>query len=481
VAPAEDRVDKALASGLVRRVRSGLGGSHTVVTYPPLAALEPVARAQDVERELAPAANLNLYFHLPYCEHVCAFCHYAKTFSAIDAVGDEMHSYLGAMDREIERRRSLIARSTVRSVYVGGGTPTVLSTEALSRLLGTINGLVTGEPPRMCVEVSPQTIMAAGGPEKLALMRGAGVDRISIGVQTFSDRLLKRHRGHDQTAVIGACGRILSAGFKVNIDLIQDLPGQRWVDLELDCHWVEQLRPDQVTWYILRPERGSAWYKPLKDQRLSGMPSDSTSAKWRLRLLDRMERAGYRNESGGRFLAGTFSDHYKQVRSGLDQNLLGIGLSSYSHGWGWFFRNVHLTSTRAGVRAYVGRCDRGESPIEAGLPLAAERGAAERLRALRTHLPHSLIAEAGDEAEGLVRLLEAFAREGLVSWSPAGWSLSRLGLAFEEEILSLFFSPKIRRTLARRRAYWAAETEPLAALLGLSEHQAMEEMVHVAA
>lgn len=470
------QIEHALSSGLIRRARHGLGGSHTVVTYPPLAALNPISDTGAIEAALRPSANLNLYFHLPYCEHVCAFCHYAKSYSPIGSSSEDMRVYLGALEAEIERRRGSVNRSIVDSIYIGGGTPTVLSTRDLGRLLDTIGQLVPGRRGKFCIEVSPQTVAGPEGLEKLALIRDAGVDRISIGVQTFSDRLLRRHRGHGQADVLSACDRVLGTGAQVNIDLLQDLPGQSWRDLTMDCRTVERLAPDQVTWYVLRSERGSSWYKQIRDGRLEDLPTDAESATRRLCIFDIMETAGYRIESGGRFMRGIARDHYKHVRSGIEQALLGFGLSSYSHGWGWFFRNVHLQSSRAGARAYVARQVRGESPIETGMPISpAEQAAAGRLRALRTLLPHGQLTTAGDEGLRLIRLLRALEAEGLVACEPTGWTLSHLGRAFEEEILSLFYSPAVRRSLAARGAYWAADALPLAALLGLSDPLAPQE------
>src|SRR5205085_2706871 len=136
----------------ISRLRSGLGGSHTVVTYPPLDALEPVSY-RDILKKVAPVANLNLYLHIAFCEFLCPFCHYDTEHSKIGAEESEgIRSYLHALQMELWNWKYLIEGSTLSSLYVGGGTPTAVSTERLLALLDGVYSILRAREFTACVE-----------------------------------------------------------------------------------------------------------------------------------------------------------------------------------------------------------------------------------------------------------------------------------------------------------------------------------------
>lgn len=444
---------------MIPRARSGLGGSHTVVTSIPLDALRPLTDPKAVTLALHPVNDLHLYFHIAFCEHVCGFCHYAKSHAGISDEGSETRAYMRALMAEVELRRPLIEASQVRSIYVGGGTPTVLPPRTLSDFLGMIGHFRKGKTEPFCVEASPLTLAAPDGREKLQVLKEAGVNRISIGVQSFSRHLLQKHRGHGPEILDEVFARLAESGVEVNVDMMQDLPEQTAEDLDIDLEWIDKLRPSQVTWYVLRFDRGSSWNKLRQTRGLPGVPAGRASVIRRMRLFNGMGNLGYNAQAGGRFLRDAVGqDTFKTVRNGLDSSLLGLGVSSYSHGWGRAFRNLHEVSSRAAVRAYVGRMDRGEDPIDTGHILSeADRVASRRLVAIRTRLPQALVGGADAESGRIRRLLGQLAEADLVSRQGDDWRLTCVGRALEEEIASLFFAPEVRQTLADAGQYWPAD------------------------
>jgi coproporphyrinogen III oxidase-like Fe-S oxidoreductase len=120
---------RLLSSGIVTRVREGLGGSHTVVTYPPLDALAPVDTSELLQH-ICAAPRVNFYAHVAFCEHICPFCHYAKTYSPIGGESELVRTYLDALFAEIDLWTEPLAGSSTASVYIGGGTPTALPRNA---------------------------------------------------------------------------------------------------------------------------------------------------------------------------------------------------------------------------------------------------------------------------------------------------------------------------------------------------------------
>ncbi len=451
----EPRIRNVLRAGPLRRVREGLGGSHTVVTYPPLDALRA---ATHLPAEIVPIPEpLNLYFHVAFCEHICPFCHYAKTLAYVDEDSDQVVTYMEALQKEIALRKSELGSPEIESIYVGGGTPTSLSMRLLEQLLRGISDFGSSRVKQFCVETSPITAASSKGREKLQMLREGGVNRFSIGIQTFDDAILRATRGHDQLTAVRAVEHLLKTGAEVNIDLIQDLPHQTWDSIEQDLAKVATFRPQQITWYLLRFHDEASWHKAFRNQRLDGLPDDTESALRRIRIVQRMQDLGYERRPGGRFLLSTETrDHYKEVRGGTEKPLLGFGVSAYSHGWGWFFRNLTAKSTKAAVANYVERMRKGASPVAYAFELTdAERAAGRLVSSVRGEIDLNwLDAESPDAGRYLETIDHLLDQEILVRSSDGAITLSEIGLAFEEEVASLFYSSEVIDRLAERGAYW---------------------------
>jgi oxygen-independent coproporphyrinogen-3 oxidase len=455
------QIKELLRHGLLRRVREGIGGSHTVVTYPPLDAIDNIDRSQV---EIQPLfVGLNLYFHVAFCEYICPFCAYAKTYSDIGRETDHVTQYIDAVIREISWRKSELGHSSIESIYIGGGTPTSLSLRLLEKLVNNVLSISTDRKPNFCVETSPLTVATADGKEKLRLLRDFGVNRFSLGVQTFNEASLKLTRGHDRSTLLRAIEHLKQSGCRLNIDLIQDLPHQTRADIELDLHYIEQYRPEQVTWYLLRFHDEASWHKPYARGDLYGIPEDSESALRRLEIIGRMEDMGYHRRPGGRFmLSSRMHDLYKEVRGGTDKALLGFGVSAYSHGWGWFFRNTTAKSGKSGINEYVRRINAGVSPIASVFELTQEERTAGRLvSSVRDFIEPAWLQENDAATQSAVTVVHKLLDHGALTKDPEGRiMLSPIGVAFEEEVASLFYSPAVRARLSERGSYWAADCHP---------------------
>jgi oxygen-independent coproporphyrinogen III oxidase len=445
-----------LRSGVVDRARTGLGGSHTVVTYPPLDSLEPIDSAE-VLKSVRPVAGADLYLHIPFCEFICHFCHYDTEFQQLGASpSDRNLRYMDALARDIDGWSRRLDGSTIRSLYIGGGTPTAATTEQLLMLLETATRLPKTPGFRACIETSPLTATAPDGRAKLEALVAAGINRVSIGVQSFAEPLLRQSRGHGAREALEAVRLVTGIVGESNIDLIQDLPGQTDAMVLEDVARIAEVRPAEVSWYILRLQNGSAWHKQYSKDGLDLAPARD-SLRRRLALREAMRRIGYHPAPGGRFMRDEkFRDHYKSVRMGLDSTLVGIGLSSYSHGWGWAFRNVHSMG-RGGMAEYVRRVhDCGDS-IDTALAIDATEAAASALVAgIRSG---ARLAEAGPQSAAYLadaRLtLERLSALGLVRCQDeATWRLTELGELFEEEVCSFFYSDLVRDRVMQRSGWW---------------------------
>lgn len=446
---------RLLDSGLISRVRTDLGGSHTVVTYPPLDALDPIDGAE-IADVVTPVDRINLYVHIAFCEVLCPFCHYDTAFSNISADESEsVRSYLSALGTEISRWKGLIEGSTAGSVYIGGGTPTAISTGRLLSILGQLDDIPKAPGFSCCVETSPLTTVAPDGKEKLAALINAGVDRLSIGIQTFNSQLLRRSRGYSTQVATEALHILASLIDNVNIDMIQDLPDQTEEHVLDDLDSIESAGPAQVTWYILRLRPEAAWFSRYNRSALE-ISGPIESVRKRMLIREGMERMGYISRPGGRFVRkDTIRDQFKDIRASLGSTLLGMGVSAYSHGWGAFFRNTFSRANINGIQSYVERVRAGALPIETGCWIDdVERAAGSLVFGIRTgvRLPEPTIANQQYVARA-ARLLARLEDSGLVAADAEGrYAITRLGSIFEEEICSLFYSPEVERRLANSAA-----------------------------
>ncbi|MBN3815932.1 radical SAM protein [Paraburkholderia sp. Se-20369] len=457
------------AAGLSIR-RSVLGGTHSVAVYPPIDSLTPV-ESRSVLSAIGFGGDTSLYVHIPFCETRCTFCHYtvqhyAGKGKASQTGEHDVARYLDALRRELARWGARLAQSgtALSSIYIGGGTPLVLDEETLRDLVRAIVECFDILPgAEVCIEGSPLTITAPGGEDKLRFLKEQGFTRLSFGVQSFDDAVLKyAGRGYKRDVPIRAA-QIASGIFdNWNLDLIQGLykgsPEETWLNLQT----IAELQPAHLTWYhgrfADRPQ--GDWYQ--SDDRHGEFEDEPATLLGRMLIWRGMEALGYHQCDGNRFVrAHHYTDPFKKVRTSASRDLLGVGVASYSHvgaspaGYdcrGYAFRN----DTQ--VRAYADRVLSGAIPIATGRAIDNEEllamsyatglrnGRVEDavLQAIDVGKPQ-LSAHYRELAGRLVGLgiLEPYAdgegREGL--------RLTRLGRLFEDETLALFFSPSVTRTL----------------------------------
>lgn len=160
-----------------------------------------------------------LYFHIPFCRRICAYCDFYKSVGL-----GRMEELVAAMHRELEARREYLGGEAVRTRYFGGGTPSLCSPEAIAGLLehaGKLFDCATAEETTL--EANPDDLT----PRYLAALRRAGVDRLSIGIQSFDDACLKlMNRRHNATQAVQAVRDAQGEGFEnITIDLIFGVPG----------------------------------------------------------------------------------------------------------------------------------------------------------------------------------------------------------------------------------------------------------------
>lgn len=263
----------------------------------------------------------SLYVHVPFCIRKCDYC----AFYSVPLQRNEVEWYLKSLDTEIDLRRQEV-QGEISTLFVGGGTPTALREEELSVLLDTLNkNFLFAEAAEKTMEANPGTLNSA----KLHVLQKQGINRISLGVQSFSDPLLKQiGRIHSSKDIGESVRRIRKSGFKnLNLDLMFGLPGQNLKNWQTTLQEVLRIQPEHLSVYGLMLEEGT----PLaeNENRLVDLPDDDAQAEMYEVGREILGRAGYLHyETSNYALPGYECQHNLGYWQGIDY--LGIGPAAVS-------------------------------------------------------------------------------------------------------------------------------------------------------
>ncbi|MDO9402748.1 MAG: radical SAM family heme chaperone HemW [Polaromonas sp.] len=206
--------------------------------------------------QLAALPPLSLYVHLPWCIKKCPYC----DFNSHEASGEmPEQAYIDAVIADLEASLPLVWGRSVHSIFIGGGTPSLFSPQAIDRLLGDIRARLRLEPDcEITLEANPGTFEK----DRFMAFRSAGVTRLSIGVQSFDDHHLKAlGRVHDRTQAIAAVEEAAQAFDTFNLDIMYALPGQTIGNLEQDMRQALSLSPPHISIYHLTIEPNTYFAK----------------------------------------------------------------------------------------------------------------------------------------------------------------------------------------------------------------------------
>ncbi len=199
--------------------------------------------------------SVGVYAHVPFCERVCPYCDFAVVAARRLSPGQET-GYVDALLSELERRAEAFAGRQLASLYLGGGTPSLLRPASVARIIRAVQQTFDAAGPvELTLEANPGSLERQRLPE----FRAAGVNRISMGVQSFDDTTLKRlGRAHRATEARLALEAAREAGFdEISLDLILAAPGQAFEAFERDLEEAVGFAPEHVSLYELSIEPGT--------------------------------------------------------------------------------------------------------------------------------------------------------------------------------------------------------------------------------
>jgi oxygen-independent coproporphyrinogen-3 oxidase len=289
----------------------------------------------------------SVYIHIPFC---LAKCHYCGFNSQPLEQSAELKKYFQALIREITEHRNEI--KDIKTIYFGGGTPTIASAALIGKVM---NELRPWSPnAELTIEANPGTVTL----EKLKALREMGFNRLSLGVQSFNDGLLKKiGRVHTARQAVKAFELGTKAGFvNINLDLIYALPGQSLNDWKKDLAKALSLEPRHLSLYSLTYERNTEFKKQKAEGRITPC-GEETEADMYLEAVDRLGRAGLKRYEVSNFSRQGFcsAHNINYWRAG---DYLGFGAGAHSH------RGDKRWSNVKNAGRYVRTVNGGKSPAD---------------------------------------------------------------------------------------------------------------------
>ncbi|MCK9364190.1 MAG: radical SAM family heme chaperone HemW [Syntrophales bacterium] len=289
-----------------------------------------------------------LYIHVPFCLSKCRYCgFYSITDSSL------IDGYLDALCREMDYYKNWT--ETFDTFYIGGGTPSVLTRQQIENLIANARAsFAIAAGAEITVEINPADTKR----ETLLFLYRAGVNRLSIGVQSFNDDILtflgRRHRARQAMETVKAARK---SGFaNISLDLIYGIPGQSIQKWEETLRQAISLHPEHLSCYQLTIEEGTPFAQAVSQGRVV-LPDEQLQAEFFFRTAELLEREGYRQYEVSNFaLPGRESRHNQKYWNHIPY--LGLGPSAHS------FSGCERSWNRTSVASYIEELQAGRLPVE---------------------------------------------------------------------------------------------------------------------
>ena len=367
-----------------------------------------------------------VYVHVPFCIGKCAYCDF---FSVVDP--GSIPDYLKALALELDI--TMCERSEpVRTVYIGGGTPTSFDPDQLGELLTLVTSavrMVNGV--EFTVEANPGTLT----PAKLRILSDAGVNRLSIGVQSFNDRLLRTlGRRHTREDALTAIGSARDAGFNnLTLDLIFGIPTQTREEWQQDLAELLACDVPHVSTYCLTWEKGTPLSEVAELGDVSRLSEDDELWMYE-EAIRTLTDAGYAHYEISNFARDGFESEHNHVYW-ANMSYLGLGPAAAS------YINGERRGNFASIEKYCAALRHGKLPIESRERLSAEKSAREtavmNLRRTRGIDFGEFALQTGFDLDGLLGdVLQALIRQGFMETDSGSVWLSHSGMMVADSVMA---------------------------------------------
>ena len=304
---------------------------------------------------------MSLYIHVPFCKSKCPYC----DFNTYQGIENLMGSYLEALTTEVALWGQALSKPAVNTVFFGGGTPSYLPEGAIGRILAAARTAFALKPDaEVTVEANPGDLSQAACQRLLA----QGVNRLSIGVQSLDDGLLKLlGRRHDASQAVQACQDARRAGFdNVNLDLMYGLPRQTLPQWQSTLERLLELRPSHISLYCLTLEEGTPLHR-LVTQGALPEPDPDLAADMYHHAEDLLEGSGYQHYEISNWSMPGFPARHNLI---YWRNLPYLGVGPGAHSRLGEFRFWEVASPRTYITQVQQWAESGPQPLAALTELA---------------------------------------------------------------------------------------------------------------
>lgn len=292
--------------------------------------------------------NKGLYIHIPYCARKCAYCDFLSF-----AHEDEMEDYFDSLKKEINLFREF--QYGVDSVFIGGGTPSFVPSSYIKEVLDAVREtFALKDSVEISIEMNPESVFL----DKLEAYLHAGINRFSLGVQSFNDNSLKEiGRIHTSKRAVDAVEMIKFLGIKnFNIDMMMALPFQTFDDLKRDVDIVLQMEPSHISYYSLILEEGTSLYNYFEDSP-SAFPDEDLDREMYHYLVENLESTGFNQYEISNFAKAGYESRHNLKYWSLEE-YIGLGLGSST------FIDRSRRKNLSNISNYIKSIEEGQFPIE---------------------------------------------------------------------------------------------------------------------
>lgn len=268
--------------------------------------------------------NISIYIHIPFCKGKCYYC----DFISFPNLDKEIDRYVNYLIQEIKMYKDVLKDHKIFTVYIGGGTPSYINPKYIYKILDCIHKNYQGEAiNEITIEANPGTI----DEEKLRIYKGAGINRISLGVQTLDDILLKKiGRSHTSKDFYKSIEKIRKVGFdNVSSDLIFGLPTQTLEDCEKSLREMAKLDLEHISYYSLILEENTLMFKWEKEGKIK-LPDEELERNMYYMGKEILEKNDYNHYEISNFAKDNYESKHNSVYWKL-QPYIGFGVASHSN------------------------------------------------------------------------------------------------------------------------------------------------------
>lgn len=368
----------------------------------------------------------SLYVHIPFCMKKCIYCDF------LSVAYDEALAmdYINAVLKELELRRD--TGEVLKTVYIGGGTPTTIPTPALIRLLKTIRDVFGITPDaELTIEANPGTVTR----EMLSALSGSGITRLSMGVQSFNDKELKLlGRIHDFSEALKSIAAARHAGItNLSMDLIYGIPGQTLQSWTQTVSKAIEISPQHISSYELTPEKDTPLHELISTGNLE-KPDEDTIIMMYSYATDRLGEAGYSHYEISNYAKPGFQCIHNLNYWNRGQ-YLGIGAGAHS-----FIADRRIRNT-GDIRTYMEQVTQGDLPEAEVIEISCEDAIKESIfLGLRKTEGLDINEFREDLNVDILKISDRLIQEGLLTSDGTHVTLTRKGIVVSNTVITELFS-----------------------------------------